>query len=346
MRDANGIRLPGRPSPYFASYGFGPAGYTKIPLGWLAMPPNASGIQSSSQKEIAMLTEIFDQWEILIKLSAELDQWKVKWESAEDRFQTALKTLTPKDATRLQSLLEQSLPAGQRLNIALPSETHPVEPATAAAELPHEHAHVETPALVNLPTAATASPETVPLETAPLETAALETAALETAALETAPNEAENRTQVETAPATIDAIAPAVEDETAPATSQDQDSAPDTRSDPEQATVVSPDDPSEDAQSEGAQMEVAQSENVLSQATETIAEAEGNFDSDNELLAELLELQQWAAEAIGAGISENELFKKLRAARKSSQSQALAELLQQETVFVRNAENLIVPVQK
>lgn len=341
MRDANGIRLPGRPSPYFASYGFGPAGYTKIPLGWLAMPPNASGIQSSSQKEIAMLTEIFDQWEILIKLSAELDQWKVKWESAEDRFQTALKTLTPKDATRLQSLLEQSLPAGQRLNIALPSETHPVEPATAAAELPHEHAHVETPALVNLPTAATASLETVPLETA----------ALETAALETAPNEAENKTQVETAPATIDAIAPAVEDETAPATSQDQDSAPDTRSDPEQATVVSPDDPSEDAQiedaqSEGAQMEVAQSENVLSQATETIAEAEGNFDSDNELLAELLELQQWAAEAIGAGISENELFKKLRAARKSSQSQALAELLQQKTVFVRNAENLIVPVQK
>lgn len=58
-----------------------------------------------------MLTEILDQWEVLVELQRQQNTWQQRWDRAQAEFQRALQQLDPHDADRLARVLAESLPA-------------------------------------------------------------------------------------------------------------------------------------------------------------------------------------------------------------------------------------------
>ena len=64
--------------------------------------------------------------------------------------------------------------------------------------------------------------------------------------------------------------------------------------------------------------------------------------AEQQLANELEELQQWAIQTIGDGIPENELFKKLRTARKAALSQELVRMISEDTIIGRNDDNHVI----
>jgi hypothetical protein len=84
-----------------------------------------------------MLTEILDQWEVLVELQRQQNTWQQRWDRAQSDFQFALQQLDPHDADRLARVLAESLPAHLPLAV---QTTRPLAAAPSHTARPQTYA--------------------------------------------------------------------------------------------------------------------------------------------------------------------------------------------------------------
>ncbi len=318
-----------------------------------------------------MLTEILDQWEVLVELQRQQNTWQQRWDRAQTEFQRALQQLDQRDADRLARVLAESLPASLQITNPTPASSlvgslsnnaHPSD-CLAPVATPLRPSATPNPAKPAAAPTPAPQPEAAPHgATAPHQSAAPQPPARPNADIapvaQAAPKTTSRPVQT-TATSTTTAAQPPAVSTGQSVQSSTQASTPNSTPSPVEVhgqtptplAAALPEPPAVTAEPMFDEAAIFASDDAFfgsiaedTSATPPLADEPAQSTASPpaaEPTPAQLDLLQWATETIGDGVTENELFQAMRKSPFAGQARQLFELLRERDAFYETADEVI-----